>query len=441
MPDGQKKPWEQDYPQAQTAPWQQDYPQQTPTRQEYTIGDILGGLTAAGGFGRNIPAQAYSKLTAALPTIGGTVGGILGGGAGGGVASIPFGVAGAALGGTAGEAARQLINQAIGAPTPQTPAATLAEMGKQAGTQAGAEALGAGTNLALRQVAGPLARSAEAQMTRFLGPRGEEAKAIAQKVVPGLLERRTVALTRQGFADAAEQHLTDAAQALDDELAKVPSGLQLNQNGILKALDNAKSRLNLEVLDKNGNLMPSTPQAKPVLEFANGLRDVIQNADPSFTNMRSVRQAWDTAIDAAKGFSLPSDRLQVRVQKYGANAIREELAKATPDLGAVNREFSFWKNVQGLAENMVDRINQKPPSRFLPRLAVVTGFGAGGPKGAAMGYAAMKALQGVTESASWQTMSPVGKNELAKAIMTGSPGAIVSAATRLATMPGEENQK
>jgi hypothetical protein len=278
-------------------------------------------------------------------------------------------------------------------------------------------------------------------MTRFLGPRGEEAKAIAQKVAPELLERRTVALTRQGFADAVEQHLTDAAQALDDELTNVPSGYQLNKNGIVKALENAKSKLNLEVLDVNGNPMPSTPQADAVLKFADGLKTVVNNADPSFTNMRSVRQAWDTAIDAAKGFNLPSDRLQVRIQKYGANAIREELAKATPDLGAVNREFSFWKNVQDLTETMVDRINLKPPARLAPSLGAITGFGAGGPKGAAMGYAAMKALRGATESAGWQTMSAVGKNELAKAIMTGSPGAIVSAATRLATMPGEENQK
>jgi hypothetical protein len=448
MPNGgQTKPWE-DY-QAQPAQAQQAGPWQqysaapgvsaSPLKQ-YSWSDLaLGALPQwLGGAAQAPPATAYAeKLGTLLPAVGGTVGGILGAGAGAGIASIPVAAGGAALGGAAGEAARQLLNRAIGAPTPESSLQAAREVGAEAGTQAGTEALGGAIGAAASPIARGLTRSAEEQMYRFLAPRGEEARAIAQKVAPELVERRFTALTRQGFVDKAGKLMDDAGQAFNDELSRVPPGYQLNQQGILKALDNAKAKLNLQALDKAGNLVPASPQAEPVLKFIDGLKDIVQNADPSFMNMLKIRRNWDQIIDVAKGFNLPSDRLQTIAQKYGTDEIRAELAKATPDLKTIGQEFSLWKNVTDLATDMGERYVRKAPPRLLPMIGAGAGAVTGGPAGAILGFSETSALQRLFDSAAWQTMSAASKSRLADAITSGSAGRIVSTATRLMTAPSE----
>jgi hypothetical protein len=110
------------------------------------------------------------------------------------------------------------------------------------------------------------------------------------------------------------------------------------------------------------------------------------NANPSFQDMRNVRQILDKPVAEAGIYAgtTVADQSLLNAQKAGANAIRAELARQSPELDALNRQYNFWSKVKDVADASADRkVGRRDPSgprcrRLQHRQATRKGGVAGG---------------------------------------------------------------
>lgn len=117
-----------------------------------------------------------------------------------------------------------------------------------------------------------------------------------------------------------------------------------------------------------------------------------------------------------------------------ADAIREELGEQLPDIDALNKEYSFWKNGnQVVLDTVTRRVGQAKPlgQKLASAAGTAAGYATGRVGGAVLGLEAMTALEKLTTSTAWGTVSAVMKSKLADAIASGNTSAIIDLATRL----------
>jgi len=123
-----------------------------------------------------------------------------------------------------------------------------------------------------------------------------------------------------------------------------------------------------------------------------------------------------------------------RAYEHAGNAIRAELAKPYPDIAAINKEYSFWKNAADVTDaTILRRVGQaKPLGRQISTAigglvgtaaGAFTGDLAGAMVTAAVGAKTADMLQAAITSPAWRTVSAVSKDRLAKALATGNRGA------------------
>jgi hypothetical protein len=168
---------------------------------------------------------------------------------------------------------------------------------------------------------------------------------------------------------------------------------------------------------RNSESLASTLESVAVTD-ANGLKQI------PVKKLREVRQYFDDIAAKAKRYQGADLAEASKAEAYGkaADAIRTEFAKADPSLAAINKEFSFWKNVEKVTdETILRREGQaKPLGRKLAEGAgAVAGATQGGLLGAVIGKYGMSALESTVTSPAWRTLSAVTKHKLAKAISKG----------------------
>lgn len=270
------------------------------------------------------------------------------------------------------------------------------------------------------RVAGILKGSAEKSMAQVLGATTKESKAITAKVVPELIDRGMVAATRKGFEKKAASALSAAGDKIDEVLAAIPEGVTADTRPILKAMNNYRNTFRVEgskVIANEPGFQNATEQMKKLAELVQE-----QGRDVSFKSLRSLRQILDTTVSNAKGFfgKTVAEGSKLDAQRELAGAIRSELAKTQPDLAKINAEYAFWKKVDKVLKETIERTQ----SQATP-LSQTIGTAAGAVVGATHGgvvstVAAGRYLPKLFQSTGWRTVSAQTKNTLAEMLADGS---------------------
>lgn len=314
------------------------------------------------------------------------------------------------------------------------------------------------------------------QATKVLAPTSKGNKLRAAEVVPGLLDRG-MPLTLKGVASKAKANLEAIGQQIGDAWDSLPEGTSVKLQDVHDAIDKNASDLSVDMparqtgtqvvdtglKDTAGNpitrqqaviqpagKVPKGAVAEQGIANLRQLKDTLADvAQPNpetgemevpVDRIRSMRQYFDkVAANAGRydGTSL-SDAAQSEAHGMAADAIRGLLNDAHPDIAALNKEYSFWKNVSRVASDSILRKGGQGPS-LGSKIAggVMQGAGAAaGPKGWLAGTAASKLLTAAMNSDAWPAISARVKNSLASAIASGNEGNLWLWAGRAADAAG-----
>lgn len=389
-----------------------------------------GSLSATPWYSQGMFAGHGPSVTDIIdtaPAIGGAIGGALGAGSGAfaglGFGAVPGAVGGAAIGGEGGEAVRQIARSAIGAYSPRTMGEAATNIGQQGGIQVASELTGRALPVVFGKGVSKLLPAGEKQYAQALGATTVANKQLSEKIVPELIKRR-VSGSREAIAELADKKIAESGAALDAALANVPKGTAADVGGVLNHLQQLKRQY----------VVPSnTPGVNTIVDQAaynnlGELQKIVATTKPTFESVRRLRQILDEQVtkgDKTFGRTI-SEGSKIDATREAANAIRSELAKVAPDVAKVNKEFSFWKNVDRVVNATIDRTKaQAQPlgqqiAQGIATPAVIAGALTGGTGGSiAAGTAAAVALRRVVQSPQWRTWSAVQKDRLAEAIASG----------------------
>jgi hypothetical protein len=173
----------------------------------------------------------------------------------------------------------------------------------------------------------------------------------------------------------------------------------------------------------------------------------------------AIRRAWDRVVDQAGGFAhrapggigLPlADQSEAWAKRQATTAIRQQLDAAVPELATVNKEFAFWRGLDDVLTQTLQRTQpQKPGLGFAAAKAAghvvggVLGASTGtGPIGAGIGAIAGGKLNSMLEKAftgaSWKLASAQMKDRLASAIASNDLPGIAMALARITAVQGSK---
>lgn len=336
-----------------------------------------------------------------------------------------------------------------------TAASTGAEAGlKAAGVKPEYAALGgdvagiaAGAGAAkLAPSAGPaLKASGQRSYARALGPTTRENKLLTERqVAPGLIQRGVTAVTRKGLQAKIAASVEDLGQQVGDAIDALPPDAALPLNTIHQAIDSAGAK-QFMVQSPNGPVL-ATPEAAQGMATLDQLKSVISagatkdsqgNLVVDSRYLRELRQNWDSKIAEGKGFTTNDfvNNAKMAAYRAGTGAVRDEFAKAYPNVDAINKEYSLYRNAQKVIDATINRTQSqsKPLGRQLARAGMATaGMATGGPAKAALDAAAVDALMGAFQSSAWRTATAVMKDRLASAVMKGNSHQIQTLAGAIA---------
>lgn len=417
------------------------------------VGDFFGGVgsgvfkTARGAASLlGLPESEYlNRLATAPPTMAGQVGQFAEQGA-------EFLVPGAAAGGYLKAVTNPYVRAGLGAGLEALGAGTVAGVQTGGDPEAMRNAALAGGAISgaasgVKQLAPWLKESAITQYGRALNPTKERMKAYAKEVIPELIQRRQVIGTLGGTLAKTKDRIHYFGQQIDDIWQQMEqAGTTADMRPVLQRLtDIAKE--NFYVTNTTGQIVPVKGAIGGGLKELEAIGQTILDAsthNPAtgaleipVASLRKLRQIWDDVADKSGAFhKSPRDLHNWTtgiVNRYAGDTVREELAKARPDLAAINREFSFWRKVGDVIEATMERRvgQQKPLTKQLMRvgggiaggtLGTTVGGAGGGVAGATVGPLVMEGLTTLVTSNAWRTVDAVMRNRIADAIAKGNRG-------------------
>lgn len=280
--------------------------------------------------------------------------------------------------------------------------------------------------------------SAEKGYAQALNPTTKANKAITAKIVPELIDRGETPLTLKGLQSQAQAHIAAVGSSIGDAWDNLPPGTKTDFEPVYNKLQEAIDKTH-SVADFSGKMIPKGPEAARAIGNIESLQQTlldVSETDPAtgkvqipVDKVHSLKQYFDDIAARAGRYSGKDLADQSAAEAHGlaADAIREELANDHPDIAALNKEYSFWKNVNRVTSDTIERRQgqAKPLGRKLASAAgTAGGFGAGGFHGAALGRLAMDSLEAATTSMGWRTVSASLKAKLADAVASGNQSAI-----------------
>lgn len=310
---------------------------------------------------------------------------------------------------------------------------------------AGAKALLEGP--AVESAATALRSSAENQYSRALNATTRGNKARSARVVPELIDRGVTSLSIKGLQQKSFEGLSNAAAALDDAYDGLPEGTGVPLKDVQKTLMDA-ARENFTVPTKGevktlsgAPASDTSPSAvsdlgmKHAEDIAGRLRAyAVEDATTGDLTIpvdtaRKLRQFYDKVANASGRYDAKplADYATGEIHGMAADSIRQHLNQiATGDstIGDLNREYSFWKDVNRVtSDTIMRRQGQAQPLgwKLAKGAGTIAGGAGGGIKGAVLGRSVMDAIERATSSVGWQTASAVLKDRLASAIASGEP--------------------
>lgn len=338
--------------------------------------------------------------------------------------------------------------------------------------------LSAGVPLVGRAVAAiPSSLKAQAgkQVMQALGATKERYKAMSGKITPDVL-RRGLTGSRESLKARADEMASQVGKQIDDAIQTYGSR-PVNTQPVVDALESSKDAFRTttqrplsDVLAENLRRAKlhhgpapiqilSQPTAQGIVDVAvniepralqqlDSLQQTIREigSDARVDQLIAVRRAWDKIVSQAGGYQQRAggaigtplaDQSEAAVKREGATAIRKLLDAEVPELSAINKEYSFWKSLDDVLTQTLQRT--QPQSEGLGRKiaqgvgASVGGFASsgGGPMavigGAGLGAAAVKMLDKAITSPRWALTSAKLKDRLADAMASGKPARIIDA--------------
>lgn len=264
--------------------------------------------------------------------------------------------------------------------------------------------------------------AAETDLAKVLAPTTKAMKTKATAVLPGLAERKVVALTRKGLLSKAEQGLASAGRGLEEAYNALPPDSKVAINPIFERITGVQDKLSV-----NGVLpMANKAQHDMLGALKEELLKIAGDPNAPLDVIRSYRQHLDGIIEAAgKGFAFsPNDKAVLSAQKTVANTIRNELAKQYPDIAKVNNEFTFWKRITDVLNATIQRTKSQSSlgSHIMTGAGIAGGLASGGVSKAVEAGILMKNLFKLTNSTGWRTVSAAAKTTLADALAKGETG-------------------
>lgn len=282
-----------------------------------------------------------------------------------------------------------------------------------------------------------LKNSATRSYSQALGATTRENKAISDKVVPELLERKTVAMTRNTLMNKAAARADLADDALEAGYAKLPQNASTSWRPVLEKLSKAKEDVTVNgVVMDVGRFRSLDALEKDLLNVIGGGVKEAKTPIVSVETARKVRQILDRSISQkGKVFGLTGKETDaLAVQKLAANSIRSELAKEYPSIDKLNKEFSFWNNVRNVVGDTIQRTKSQTSlaGELATDTGAVVGAAIGGTVGTAVGAGMIgKVLNATVKSTAWRTTSAVTKMQLANFLASGDIAKAVSLLQRI----------
>ena len=270
--------------------------------------------------------------------------------------------------------------------------------------------------------------SSVAQYSRALAQTTKANKAITAEVVPRLIDEGVTAGSLKGLAAKTAAQIGSYGRAIGEAWDNLPPGttteFQPIYDRLQSEIDNTHS-----IKDASGKPIPAGPEAERAIgnitKLQQTLTDVAET-DPQTGRLvlpvekaRFLRQYFDKVAEAAGrsgGGNLAADSA-AQAHAIAADSIRGELAKDHPDIADLNKEYSFWKDVNQVVTDTIARKQGQAPS-LGARAAQAAGF----VKGGVLGAQAAKALTEATASPAWRTVDAVLKDRLADALAKGQRG-------------------
>lgn len=204
----------------------------------------------------------------------------------------------------------------------------------------------------------------------------------------------------------------------------------------INIVDGLKGEGKKEVAKIIDNLNPAS--YKTIDDFYAAVDDSLSNARTiSAESLRSFRQILDRVIKGAKGgFGLTGkESARLAAQKEMANSIRKTMADDFPEIAKLNKEYTFWKNVEKVVGDTITRT--KGQSSVSQSISEATGavigsnFLQGGLKDTVLGVLGFRMLKKVMASATWRNTSGLVRQQLADYIVSGNSKAALQLIERL----------
>jgi hypothetical protein len=170
------------------------------------------------------------------------------------------------------------------------------------------------------------------------------------------------------------------------------------------------------------------------------VRAILDEYGDTMTTEQAValRRTWDDVVAKAGGYDEKAgnqfgvtldDASEAGVLRPIAKATRKELAKANPDLAALNQEFKFWADLDDVSSaTQSRRVGQK--RNLTSTVMRAGGIAAGatqGAMGAVVAGETAARLQTLFESTKWKLVSAQVKTKLADALASGNKDRIAAA--------------
>lgn len=257
-----------------------------------------------------------------------------------------------------------------------------------------------------------------------LSPTTKLNKQITQKIAPELAQRTPIALTRQGLLSKYEAFQSQAGEKLGEAYDALPANAKVEVANLFDGLQKK-----IDALTING-VVPSTaqPRVNALQTMMKDLANIGVEVSPDGTqvfadvaNVRSLRQILDDSIQASKKNFSPSefDSARLAANKQLANSIRDELGQQFPDIGKLNKDYSFWSKASQVLRDTIERkTGQSGILRKMGEgvLGVLSGSTTGHP---IIGAAIWSGLAELIHSPMWKTANARLKSAIAKGLENG----------------------
>lgn len=302
-------------------------------------------------------------------------------------------------------------------------------------------------------LANAIQKSAEKKSAQALGATTKADKQLSDKIIPELLKRRVTFATRSGLMQKAQSSIEDVGGQLEDAYAALPPDTKVDIAPVIKRLEDFKDKFvttgagGQRVIVDSAGYKAAHELQSTIIQLAQDPQKLLTNSDVSLDSLREARQILDSSIaKTGKSFALGArDSATLAAQKSGANAIRNELAQEFPAIAKINKEYNFWKNVETVVGNTIQRTKSQA-TPLGETIAEGAGAVAGAAKGGGLGNIVLgatgyKLLKSVVTSPGWRQTSAVIRSRLADSLMKGNSEQALYILNRLAVGVAKSGNK